>query len=110
MIRDNRFVNPRKMAISVKGCDGVQIVNNTVSTDPGLRNTWNHPQWYPVDCSLFLENCSGVAVDRYTLRDANLKECAVYIGKACAAGTAGVVLTGVKAETAAGVPAILDAR
>ena len=110
VIRDNRFLNPRKMAISAQGCDGLQIVNNTVSTDPGRRNTWNHPQWYPVDCSLFLENCTGVLVDRYSVRDANLQEGVVYIGKACAAGSAGVEVREVTAETAAGVPAVKDAR
>ncbi len=110
VVEGNRFVNPRKMAISAAGVDGLTISGNRVSTEPGRRNTWNHPQWYPVDCSIILRNCSGVLVDRLNLVDRSIREAAITIGADCAPGTAGVTLRGIRADLAPGVPVVRDDR
>ncbi len=110
VVEANRFVNPRKMAISVSGMQGLRISGNRVSTDPGRRNTWNHPQWYPVDCSISLRNCSGVLVDRLSLVDRSIREAAITIGADCAPGTVGVTLRGIRADLAPGVPVVRDER
>ena len=109
-IEDNQFINPRKMAIGMANCEGLRILGNTISTEAGRRNTWNHPQWYPVDCSIYLYNCTGVLVDKVKIRDPNLKEAVVYINKACDPGNKGVEVRGVEAEIPAGVPVVKDAR
>ena len=110
VIDGNRFVNPRKMAISVAGVDGLTITGNRIATEPGKRNTWNHPQWYPVDCSVYLDNCTGVLVDRMTVSDPAIREAAVYIGAKCASGDVGLMLGGVHANLSRGVPVVKDAR
>ncbi|MEI6500651.1 MAG: hypothetical protein WCP21_06445, partial [Armatimonadota bacterium] len=109
-IEDNRFVNTRKMAVMVVGCTGVQILRNEVSCEAGRRLTWNHPQWYPVDCSIYLDNCTGAVVKELKLRDPNITEAAVYIGKTCSPGIAGVSVEGVDAQLPAGVTVVKDAR
>jgi hypothetical protein len=106
----NRFVNSRKMAILLKGVAGARLVDNRIETAAGRRNTWNHPQWYPVDCSLFLENCSGVKIQNLTVEDPGIREAVVYIGKQCDRGEAGVALTGIAATTAPGIPVVRDER
>jgi hypothetical protein len=109
-IEDNQFINPRKMAVLMANCDGLRIIRNTVTTEPGRRNTWNHPQWYPVDCSIYLDNCSGALVDGLRIRDPNLKEAVVYIGKTCDPGAKGVEIHDITADVPAGVPLVKDAR
>jgi hypothetical protein len=106
----NRFENPRKMAILLKGVEGARLADNRVETAAGRRNTWNHPQWYPVDCSLFLENCTAVSVQGLTVRDPGIKEAVVYIGRQCDPGEAGVSLQGVAATLAPGISVMRDER
>ena len=110
VVENNRFINPRKIVLAANGCSGVKFIGNKVSTAHGLRNTWNHPQWYTVDCSISLWDCTGVVVDRFDIQDPDLKECVIYVNKECDAGKAGVVVTGVKAKTSAGVPIMKDDR
>ena len=109
-IENNRFLNPRKMAITAAGVLGLRIVGNTVATDDGHRQTWNHPQWYPVDCSIYLRNCAGVVIDKFSLRDHNLRDCGIFVGKTCDPGLAGVKLSGLVLDLALGVPTIADER
>jgi len=109
-IEDNQFHNTRKMAVTAAGCAGLRITGNTVSTDAGRRNTWNHPEWYPVDCSVYLKNCTGVVVDRLRLRDPNITEAGVYIDKTCDAGSEGVTVGEIEAELPPGVSVVRDMR
>lgn len=109
-IIENHFVNSRKMAILLKGVDGALVTGNRVQTGPGRRNTWNHPRWYPVDCSVFLENCGRVRIQDLTVQDPGIREAVVYIGKQCDPGEAGVALSGVSAVTAPGIPMVRDER
>ncbi|MBI5831807.1 MAG: right-handed parallel beta-helix repeat-containing protein [Armatimonadetes bacterium] len=108
-VSGNRFENPRKMVLAVSGIAGLTVTDNAAATEAGHRMTWNHPEWYPVDCSLYLVNCAEVVVDSYRLRDPDLKDAGIHIGKDCAAGT-GVTVRGVTAELAAGVPTVQDRR
>jgi len=110
VIADNRFYNTRKMAITAAGCVGLTITGNTVTTDPGRRNTWNHPQWYPFDCSLYLRNCTGVLVDQFRFSDPNVTGAGIYIDKTCEPGTQGVALGTVAADLPAGIPIVEDTR
>lgn len=89
VIVDNQFFNMRKMAVTAAGCVGLRITGNTVSTDAGRRNTWNHPEWYPVDCSIYLRNCTGVVVDRLGLRDPTSRRWASTSTKAATPGPRG---------------------
>ena len=75
-----------------------------------VERTWNHPEWFPVDCSVYLDNCSGVDVDGLTVSDPGLVEAAIFIGAACDAGEAGVKLGTVDADLPDGVPLARDAR
>jgi hypothetical protein len=109
-IGGNKFINPRKIAINLTGCDGVVITNNNVFTASGKRNTWNDPNWDPVDCSIYLQDAIGVSVNGYTLTDPNITQCVLYIGNKCAAGTTGVTTNGITASIPGGVPIVLDAR
>jgi len=109
-VQDNQFINPRKMVVMLGNCEGVRIVGNTVASEPGRRNTWNHPQWYPVDCSIYLDNCTRAVVEKLRIRDRDLKECVVYISNTCDPGTRGVDVRGIAADIAAGVPIVKDAR
>ncbi len=110
VIEGNRFVNPRKMAVLAANCDGVRIVGNTISTEAGWRNTWNHPQWYPVDCAFYFDHATGVVLERNQVTDPNLKECVVYVGQHCAAGTAGVQVSELTTAVAPGAPTVRDSR
>jgi hypothetical protein len=98
------------MAIAAAGCLGLKITGNTVTTEKGRRNTWNHPQWYPVDCSVYLKNCTGVLVDRFTLQDPNVTEAGIYLDKTCDPGTQGVTIGEVTAQVPEGIPPVKDAR
>ena len=49
-------------------------------------------------------------IDAFRIRDPNLKEAVVYVGKACAPGAAGVDVRDVRADVPAGVPVVQDAR
>jgi hypothetical protein len=109
-VEENRFINPRKLTMSFDGCEHVMILRNTANTEAGWRNTWNHPQYYPVDCSISLNNCSGVVLDGYRLADPKIREAAIYIGETCEAGTNGVLVKSLQAQLAPNVPPVKDAR
>ncbi|MBM3497114.1 MAG: hypothetical protein FJX74_00435 [Armatimonadetes bacterium] len=109
-ILDNRFIDARKMAIQLVGVAGARLAGNVVESEPGRRNTWNHPEWFPVDCSLYLDNCTGIEVEGLSVRDPNITEAAVFIGSACDPGEAGVRLLNVAADLPPNVPMVKDAR
>jgi hypothetical protein len=109
-ILGNRFVNARKMAIQLVGVVGARLSGNVIESEPGRRNTWNHPEWFPVDCSLYLDNCAGIEVDGLTVSDPEVREAAVFIGARCDPREAGVRIEGLEAELPANVPPVKDAR
>lgn len=109
-IAGNRFYNTRKMAVTAAGCVGLTLSDNEVATEPQRRNIWNHPEWYPVDCSVYLRNCAGVLLDGFRLRDPNVTAAGIYVDKTCDPGPAGVTLRGVDCALPEGVPAIMDQR
>lgn len=94
-IADNTFINPRKMAVLIANCEGARIVGNTIRTEPGRRNTWNDPQWYPVDCSVYLAQVLGVTIDRHTVSDPNLTQSVIHLGPGAAEVTIGTVAANV---------------
>jgi hypothetical protein len=109
-IEGNTFINPRKMAVTMTGCEGVVIANNCVSTAAGKRHTRNDPKWFPVDCSIYMQDSAGVSISGYKLTDPNITQCALYIGNKCAAGTAGITTNGITAVIPGTVPVLLDQR
>lgn len=106
----NRFVNARKMAMSLAGVEGLEIRGNAIEAEPGRRMTWNHPQWYPVDCSVRLANCGGVLLDDLSVRDPSVTEAVIAIDAACEPGDTGVHIGRIAAETPPGVPVVRDER
>jgi hypothetical protein len=63
-----------------------------------------------VDCSISLNNCSGVVLDGFRLNDPKIREAAISIGKTCEAGTNGVLVRNLKTELASNVPPVRDTR
>ena len=110
LIEGNRFINPRKLAIRAAGCEGLRLLSNTVSTEAGRRNTWNHPIRSPVDCSLLLANSTNVKVEQYKLTDPGVLEAGIYVDKECSPGPGGVDVRRVDCALAPGVPVVKDAR
>ncbi|MEI6503412.1 MAG: hypothetical protein WCP21_20560, partial [Armatimonadota bacterium] len=79
-------------------------------TEAGRRSAWHHPAWSPVDCSIYLDNCTNTLVHGFKLSDPGVLAAGVYIGEDCAAGVEGVAVKRVDCQLAPGVPAVKDAR